>query len=202
MIVYAADLGSIKKGNFAWARAGSDGEVAGSAAVHDLPASISDDLNRGAKVALGFEAPMFWPLRSDSLALESARLGEGDRAWCAGAGRTATFFALSQVPWILSRVRTRVPAQVCGTLRWPEFVERAPNLFVWEAFVTKSAKGSSHIEDAKITTIAFLKAVQRGEPASSINEKDVFSFLGCALIRSGWANDAHMVSEPCLVIRA
>jgi hypothetical protein len=59
MIVYCADIGSVPNGRFGWARADTESSSIerhrGGTEIVDLVESVSDDLRRGAPVALGFE---------------------------------------------------------------------------------------------------------------------------------------------------
>src|SRR4051812_10849525 len=92
LVVFCADVGSVKSGNFGWARSYTS---AATVAEHDSskPADLADDVARellaGSPVALGFECPLFVPVPTDEMKLGSARDGEGNRAWSAGAGTGA-----------------------------------------------------------------------------------------------------------------
>jgi hypothetical protein len=64
-------------------------------------------------VALGFEAPMWVPMRLDPSRLTAARNGECDnrisRPFSASAGATALVIGLVVVPYVLARLRKQVP---------------------------------------------------------------------------------------------
>ena len=54
--------------------------------IAELVRLVADDLHSGALVALGFECPLFVPLRERAEELTSGRHGDGNRPWSAGAG--------------------------------------------------------------------------------------------------------------------
>lgn len=86
--IFGVDIGSVKKGNFGWCKAllnSEDISVYSSSLIDELTKSIRFDLDFGMNVALGFECPLTVNLADKPEDLTSARKGEGDRAWCAGA---------------------------------------------------------------------------------------------------------------------
>jgi hypothetical protein len=68
-MVFCADIGSIKKGNFAWARGvPSDNgltKIYSKKDIHDLVSAVAEDLNSGCSVAMGFECSLFVPIADD-----------------------------------------------------------------------------------------------------------------------------------------
>jgi len=52
------------------------------AAVIALADAVTDDLDAGLPVALGFECPLFVPVPDEAELLGSAREGDGNRPWC------------------------------------------------------------------------------------------------------------------------
>lgn len=65
LVIHCADIGSVKTGNFGWARLAT--EEAGAACItgHDIrlfASGIAADLNAGHRVAVGFECPLFVPV--------------------------------------------------------------------------------------------------------------------------------------------
>ena len=121
IVVFCADVGSVKSGNFGWART----EVTSAApAEHnhaspsDLAAAVADELGEGRPVALGFECPLFLPVPENPLQLGMARHGEGSRPWSAGAGTGALATGLVQTAWVLAEiepVRRRTASTTTGT---------------------------------------------------------------------------------------
>jgi len=94
------DVGSVKAGSFGWAyrtpveldpiHMGNEPET--------FCREVAELLNQGLPVALGFECPLFVPLRRAAVDLLRGRSGEGNRAWSAGAGSGALAVGLVQVP--------------------------------------------------------------------------------------------------------
>ena len=79
--------------------------------------------------------------------LTQARPGENDRAWSAAAGAASLTTGLAQVAWILDRIR-RQSKNTKPFLDWRSFQRSQSGLFIWEAFVTGTAKAGSHEADA------------------------------------------------------
>ena len=103
LVIHCADIGSVKTGNFGWARLGvgePNGQCTIGRDIEDFAGGVAADINAGAQVALGFECPLFLPLSEDPTGLTSARPGEGDRAWSAGAGAAALATGLTETVWV------------------------------------------------------------------------------------------------------
>ncbi len=204
IVVFCADVGSVKSGNFGWART----EVTSAApAEHnhaspsDLAAAVADELGKGCPVALGFECPLFVPVPENPLQLGMARPGEGSRPWSAGAGTGALATGLVQTAWVLAEVRARAPSDRLY-VDWEEFADSGRGLFVWEAFVTASAKGDSHYDDAAIAVSAFTNALPNPPAASAVTAERPLSLLGAAALWSGWLRDGTALHRAPVVIRA
>ncbi len=158
-------------------------------------------------VALGFEAPMFTPIRNDALALTKARHGEATRGvsrpFSASAGATVLVTALVIVPFVLNRLRALVP-KARATLEWRKPMMGRADLLLFEAFVTNQKKTAArHVEDAYLAIAEF----QRGmaDPASfesAVVEASSLNLLGASMLRTGWSSDPAIVGEECLVVRA
>lgn len=202
LIIYCADIGSVKRNNFGWARLSdadiSDGCSTGSD-ISLLASFVSADLNSGEKVALGFECPLFVPISADPAELTSARVGEGNRPWSAGAGAGSLATGLTQTLWLLDRTQSSLNHKVPFFLDWSLFRDAEGGLFLWEAFVTDKSKQNSHCEDAEAAARAFRRGLP--EPENAITPGKVRSLLGAALIQSGWTTDIDCLGKPCLVIR-
>ena len=85
--IFCADLGSVARGNFGWFGRIVDKTSMEGSDMPGLTAAISDRLNLGEVVALGFEAPMFVPFREDPAELTKRRLGETNPNWIGGPGQ-------------------------------------------------------------------------------------------------------------------
>lgn len=162
--VVAVDVGSVARGNFGWfaadielggATPGSRYWQAGqgttpSGAVDAVCVALAD----ARQVALGLECPLFVPVPSNEQLLGTARSGEGRYPWSAGPGSNALVTGLSQLPWMLARVRDRAP---CLVTTRPERWSADTPLLIWEAFVSGPGKstGSTHIGDAEAAVLEF-----------------------------------------------
>jgi hypothetical protein len=200
--IFCADIGSVKNNRFAWFGVDPDGKPIPGASIEILVDVISDKIVHGAKVALGFECPLYVPIRDEPIRLTEARKGEGNRSWSAGAGCNALATGLVEVVWILRKVRTNVLQDVKAFLNWGAFARSTHGLFIWEAFVSGEAKGDRHAHDAEIAVGKFWEALQNPENKNAITEISVFSLVGASIIRAGWSTDVHHLFEPCLVIKA
>ncbi len=201
--IYCADIGSVAAGNFAWF-----GECEGSPAVRGttmpgLADAVAGDLRAGRHVALGFECPLFVPLRDRPDQLTLGRAGEGNRSWSAGAGCGALATGLVQVAWLLREVRRLVGKRAEAFLDWQRFAAAPAGLFVWEAFVSGDAKGGDHVADAAAAVGAFIRATANPTLTSAVTpDGECYSLVGAALLRSGWSTDVALLGTPCVVIRA
>jgi hypothetical protein len=204
LTISCADIGSVRKGRFGWALRDYTGEFQECNQGCDIAAlvrSIGQRLEKGVPVALGFECPLFVPLPEEPIELTRARNNEGNRAWCAGAGAGALATGLTEVPWILKKLRegldgAELPAV---SVNWPDFATSG-GLFLWEALVTGRAKASTHCEDAQVAVDAFADALPN--PQTSVREEHVYSLLGAALLRAGWNVPISILEAPVLVIAA
>jgi hypothetical protein len=206
LIIFCADIGSIKNDNFAWARGVVSGkgsiEVYGRKNISELVDAAAEDLNSGAAVALGFECPLFVPISDDPVRLTSARNGEGNRAWSAGAGLGALATGLTETVWILRELHKKIRIEVPAFVNWSDFCKAGNGLFLWEAFVTGSAKGKDDLADAEKAVRCFAEAYPNILAINAIVESKVHSLIGAALLRTGWSTDLLLLEVPCVVIKA
>lgn len=202
LVVFCADVGSVKNGKFGWARSPAAIEHV---EEHDtsrplaLVEAVAAELRASRPVALGFECPLFVPVPTDDMALGGARGGEGNRPWSAGAGTGALATGLVQAAWTLSEIRVRAPGARLH-LDWTAFADQGGDLLVWEAFVTAKAKGTSHVDDATIAVSSFLDALP--DPESDVSAERPFSLAGAVALWSGWASHIELVHAVPLVIRS
>jgi hypothetical protein len=88
-------------------------------------------------------------------------------------------------------------------LNWNSFRTAQSGLFVWEAFVTSSAKGNSHKKDAEIAVRKFVSSLSDIDAANAIPiSGEVYSLAGAALLRSGWSNDVNLLQSPSVVVKS
>lgn len=204
IIVYCADIGSIKKKNFGWCRGTigvKDDFIMGSS-IEDFAEGIAKDISNGYKVALGFECPLFIPISDNPLELTSARNGESDRAWSASAGGTVLATGLTETAWILCRVKELAEAEIKVTFNWNEFIYKSLNILIWEAFVSKSSKSPTHSGDAEVAVKAFINDYPDIVQANAVTTENPYNLVAAALLRIGISNDLSLLSEPCIVIKA
>lgn len=203
LVVFCADVGSVRAGNFGWARTEPRDAVAeydSSSPVH-LVAAVVDELQAGRPVALGFECPLFVPVPASAAALGAGRGGEGNRPWSAGAGVGALATGLVQAAWVLAAIRTRCPDDVLH-LEWPAFAAASRGLLLWEAFVSTTAKGKTHVDDAAIAVAAFSGLLPDPVAGSPITAERPLSLAGAVALWSGWLQDPQVLHQSPLVIRA
>ncbi len=204
LVVFCADVGSVVKGRFGWARSESPGdveEVHDASKPSDLVEAVCAELAASRPVALGFECPLFVPVPVDEMALGRARSGDGNRSWSAGAGTGALATGLVQAAWVLEAVRGRNTNEPLW-LDWAAFSAVGHGLLVWEAFVTSTAKGVTHVDDAAIAVAAFTKALPDPRKASTISAARPLSVIGAAAVWSGWSMDGDVLHAAPLVVRA
>lgn len=203
LLVYCVDIGSVKSDRFGWARLDpSTHELRKGGDIAELASKVADDLKADHPVALGFECPLFVPVPQEAQELGSARPGEGNRAWSAGAGAGSLAIGLAEVPWILQTAADEVTNRR-AYLDWESFGCQAGALFVWEAFVTAQAKGMTHQDDAVIGARAFAAALPDPTEHDALAPSErVFSLIGAALLRTGWTTDTGILSSPAVVIKA
>ncbi|WP_068545904.1 hypothetical protein [Thalassotalea crassostreae] len=205
LVIFCADIGSIKANKFGWAAkylnsnqtlTGTDIEVF----VDEISKALDDEY----KVAIGFECPLFVPIRSNPIYVNSARNGEGNRSWSAGAGTGALATGLVEVLWVFNKLSDIRRTVSSIEFDWDKFINHKASdlIFLWEAFVTNSAKGNSHTDDAVIAIDKFVSGLPNVNSINAIKEKEVLSLAGAAALRAGLTKDAGILAKPCLVIKA
>ena len=198
--IFCADIGSIKSKKFGWAA--MIGEIyLSDNSINNFASKIADEIKNKRKVALGFECPLFVPIRSDPEKVNSARNGEGNRSWSAGAGTGALATGLVEVLWVMNKINELLGYPPKAQLKWSKFIS-SDSVFLWEAFVTSTAKGIDHSDDAFIAVKRFRNSLPNLELANSIQEEQVLSLVGAAALRAGWSHEVSLLSEKCIVIKA
>jgi hypothetical protein len=204
LVVFCADVGSVRSGNFGWARSySSEAPVIehDSSKPADLAGAVVSELNAGRPVALGFECPLFVPVPTAEMKLGAARGGEGNRAWSAGAGTGALATGLVQAAWVLAAIRSHSRDHSLH-FDWMGFAAENRGLLLWEAFVSAGAKGMSHEDDATIAVAAFEGALPDPTAASTITAERPLSLAGAIALWSGWLDTPAALHQIPLVIRA
>lgn len=204
IVIYCADIGSIKNKKFGWCRGelGIRRTFTLGVNIEDFATGIASDLLNGRKVALGFECPLFVPITENSLNLTSARKGEGDRAWSAGAGCGALATGLTETAWVLGRIKELAEVEIKVTFDWDEFIKKPLNLFIWEAFVSKESKVQTHQGDAEVAVKTFINKYPDIVQANAVTAENPYNLIAAALLRVGISDDLEMLRKSCIVIKA
>jgi hypothetical protein len=209
--VYACDIGSTrhersKDPKFAWVRVTPDRSpiAIGSHSIESLVNYLGKDLRAGFSIAIGFEAPLFFPVPIRSDKLSKARQGEGDRPFSAQIGLAVAALALHQTAWILVKLKEAPQLDCQFTLDyqdWPPPPGRQV-IFCWEAFVSGPAHSDTDLADAATAAMEF--CLHEGSLASANAIEKVerpFSLIGAAALWSGWVEDVQFLHKPTLVIK-
>lgn len=201
LAIFCADVGSIKNNRFGWAASLPDGTNVSGNSIEEFAERIATQIKNESKVAIGFECPLFVPVRENPEEVNSARKGEGNRSWSAGAGTGALATGLVEVLWVLNRIARLLDRLPRAEFQWSKFIE-TDSVFLWEAFVTSTAKGAAHHEDAEIAVARFKASLPDPSVENAIEEESVFSLVGAAALRTGWSESMNVLSQQCLVIKA
>jgi hypothetical protein len=204
--IACADVGSVSAGNFGWAICDPPAELQAlpdQASIESFADAVVERLRKGRSVAVGFECPLFVPLRQEPSLLTSARAGEGNRAWSAGAGCGSLATGLVETAWVLKRLRSQLAFEPSVSFSWSDFLNASkPGLLLWEAFVSRASKAETHRGDAELAVRAFVRALPDPGTANVVHEDSVFSLAGAALLRTGWSVPVSMLEAACLVLAA
>lgn len=211
--VACVDVGSTRKKRLGWAI------VEGTTVAHggdprQMVDAVTGALKRGVKVAIGFECPLYVPLREDPLELTDRRKREKYVNWCGGPGGSVLATGLVQARWVLQRIAEHTPCPR-ATTRWEEFKGGSYELFLWEAFITsKDGKRpdlrafnlrrlGAHEHDAVSGAVTFAQRAQGAdELKSELDNEPCISLIAWHLISSGLSSDQSLLSEPCVVVKA
>ena len=199
--IFCADIGSVKRKKFGWASKLANNNVHSGSEIEDFARYIAVEINSGVKVTIGFECPLFVPIREIPQEINSSRIGEGNRSWSASAGACSMATGLVEVIWVMNQLNNLLNFNPKIQFNWDDFLI-SDSIFIWEAFVTASAKGNSHIDDAKMAINCFEKALPNPFLANAIQKEEIFSIVGAAALRTGWSSDLKDLSKQCLVIKA
>lgn len=194
----AIDVGAPK--NIGWAIQKDNSSVTGTN-LNEFVDHFCEHAKEG-PAALGFEAPMFIPLRDELNDITKQRTGENGRPWSAGAGATVTTIGLALMSYTLSGIRERLPNRK-ATMDWKAW-PKTDDLLLFEAFVSGSnhAAPGEHWRDALSATQAFVAALPDLDRVNAVTSVNCLSLIGTCLARTGWMEPSvDLLSQPCLVIR-
>ena len=103
LAIFCADVGSIKAKKFGWAASiPPSNDLIQGESIEDFADLICDGIKKDYRIAVGFECPLFVPMRENPVFVNSSRKGEGNRSWSAGAGTGALATGLVEVLWVLN----------------------------------------------------------------------------------------------------
>lgn len=210
LAVYCADIGSIAKGNFGWARLEPDVDsMECDQRIDEMVERLAMDLHATRPVALGFECPLWIPVPEASSELGMGRPNEGSPSWSSQTGGCVLATGLAQVSWVLRELKARVP-EVRGFVEWDNFTAAAGcRTFLWEAFVSGAAKADreasdSHTRDAETGARRFTEFVD--DPVENCREfvptTPFLSLIGAMMIGAGWTDNTDLLRTAPLVVRA
>lgn len=203
IVIYAADIGKVAKtvggdSNFGWCRFFQGGTETGDD-ISKLSDLLIQDLQDGKQVALGFECPLFIPVRDEPYGLTNGRDGERDRPWSAAAGSCSLSTGIVEYAWIFKRIFKSVPTST-PTFKVETFLNNPHSMLVWEAFVSNKGTKTEHTADATNAAQAFYDQFPDLRSIISPNG-DVISLAAASLLWAGFDSQT-LLSEPCLVIKS
>ena len=89
-----------------------------------------------------------------------------------------------------------------GDTRWETFETERQGLLLWEAFVTKQAKGDTHEEDAAIGVAAFCAQLPTPGDANADDTLRPLSLVAAAATWAGWDLPPDALRQACVLVRA
>jgi hypothetical protein len=197
------DIGKPGK-NLGWFLSGAEPEYGDD--IDKCVCALASALREGS-LAIGFEAPMFVPVRQEPAKLLAARDGECvgglNRPFSAGAGSAVLVTALVVVTYVLARLKAKIPDGT-ATLDWKSLPSDPKQAFLFEAFVTDQRKSTPerHMEDAQLAVHEFEKRIRTQTGLrTDVTAEPCFNLLGAIMLRTGWSTDLDQLHRPCLVVR-
>jgi len=202
--VYCADIGSIGRGNFAWASRHPPllRHAVDPMSIESLAAAALADLKGGRAVALGFEMPLFLPVTMAPGKLGKARATDKDApSWSSSTGASVMATGIVQAAWVLRSLFECLPAASITT-SWDRFAAERDGLLVWEAFVTRGAKGVTHEEDAAIGVKAFCNQLPAPGDAEADEVEGPLSLAAAICVWAGWPLPPAELRQMGTLVRA
>lgn len=87
-------------------------------------------------------------------------------------------------------------------LEWEPFAEARDGLMLWEAFVTRGAKGATDEEDATIGLDAFCAQLPTPGDADANETQRPLSLAAAAPMWAGWDLPPDALRAACVLVRA
>lgn len=195
------DIGSPKLGNLGWCylEAAAQQEHTGFH-LDDLFPHIHNGVSTHGLI-LGLEAPLFVPIRPDLMLATKARKGEARRPWSAGAGAQVLALNLPIMVYLFQGIQALFP-DISWHLNETSFSAKANEIMIFEALVSGSDKGTSHINDAQIMA-QYCQGFSENKilPLSILEHEErteFFNLAAAALLRSSanLSSDALHAQTP------
>lgn len=102
----------------------------------------------------------------------------------------------------MGRVKELAETEIRVTFDWKEFIKKSLNLFIWEAFVSKSSKSTTHSGDAEVAVNTFINKYPNIVQANAVTAENPYNLVAAALLRVGISDDVEMLSQECIAIKA
>ncbi len=210
-VIACVDVGSPKAGSVGWAIRDKDTVQTGQD-LYGLMDALMPAIQRHRKMALGFECPLYIPLRESPKEMTKCRRGER-LAWSTGAGATVLSIGLAQVHWVLTELIKHGMPKNRGTTQWASWSEGDSTLLLWEAYITQNdgieipvdgiRGNTAHERDAAAGTWAMWHKLQR-EPvlSSDFGDEKVLSLIGMQLLATDQSKNTELLYAPCVVLKA
>lgn len=205
-VIAAIDVGSPRRGNLGWYLTGLPEPDRGPD-IDVIADRLTEAIESGHRVALGFEAPLFIPVPAESSLLSHGRPNEGRYPWCAGAGAAVLGLATQQATFVLTKIRDGVSRRITTTCDPNRLRDRQVDLLIWEAMVTGAAKDRTsedpHVADAKAAVMAFQNHLDADSLVSATRvDGPVISLVGAAIVAAALSDDLSLLTTQCLVVAA
>lgn len=186
------DIGSPKLGNIGWHLIEAKTHIThGGTNLDEIAPLITSQLSSNGLI-LGLEAPLFVPLREDLMLTTKARKGEGRRPWSAGAGAQVLAMNLPIMSYLFKKIHALKP-DVEVFVNEDNFDASPGQIMIFEALVSGSDKGTSHIDDAQIMAeYCSLFSKNKTLPPSILEQEEnteFFNLASASLLRCGLITD-------------
>jgi hypothetical protein len=192
------DIGSPKLGNIGWCIIdGTTDHAQRGAELDDIVPLIAKQLQSHGMI-LGLEAPLFIPLREDLILATKGRRGEGRRPWSAGAGAQVLAMNLPIMTYLFRKIKKACP-DIKIFVNEDGFEAERGEIMIFEALVSGSDKGTSHIDDAEIMAQYCLDFSHQSQlPPSILEKEDGAAFLNLvatSLLHCGLITDTQLLHK-------
>ncbi len=202
--VCVIDIGSPRLGNIGWSLIDGQTEKEWSGDQLDQLFPLIPEILDRQGLLLGLEAPLFVPLRSNLLHATKARKGEERRPWSAGAGAQVLAMNLPIMVYIVEKFMD-CGKELLFLLEEKKFFGSPKQVLIFEALVSGSDKGESHIADAQIMAKYCHQFSKNYLLPTSILEEEqgvrFFNLAAAALLKCGATHDISTLGLPAPIYK-